>query len=150
MARPPLGVGHVDRLEGSRREKERLRAILGTLTGELEVDEACAAMGVSTTRFADLRRTALQAALESLEPGVPGRPRKRVAAESDELVRLRRERDEALIGHRAEQVRTQIALVMPHLLIDRGGGKKVVARSRRAARRASGARAADTTSGSGR
>lgn len=150
MARPPLGVGHVDRLDGSRREKERLRAILGTLTGELEVEEACAAMGVSATRFADLRRAALQAALESLEPGVPGRPRKVLTAESEELVRVRRERDEALIRYRAEQVRTQIALVMPHLLIDRGGGKKAMARSRRAARRASGAPQADSTSGSGR
>lgn len=148
MARPPLGVGHVDRLEGSRREKERLRAILGTLTGELEVEEACAQVGVSTTRFADMRRVALQAALASLAPGVPGRPRKRVAVESVEVAKLRRERDEALIGYRAEQVRTQIALVMPHLLVDPGDGKKVTARSRRAARRASGT--TDSTSGSER
>jgi transposase-like protein len=150
MARPPLGVGHVDRLEGGRREKERLRAILAAITGEMSVEEACARMGVGETRFADLRRAALEAALASLEPGIPGRPRKSSTSEADEVAKLRRERDELLISYRAEQVRTQIALVMPHLLLDRGGGKKVAARSRQAARRTSGARALGTSSGSRR
>lgn len=148
MVRPPLGVAHVDRLEGGRREKERLRAILATITGEMSVEEACTLMGVGETRFADLRRGVLEAALASLEPGVPGRPRKRELVESARVAALERERDELLIGYRAEQVRTQIALVMPHVLLDRGGGKKVTARSRRAARRASGARALDSKSGS--
>jgi hypothetical protein len=103
---------------------------------------------VGETRFADLRRGALEAALASLAPGMPGRPRKRELDDSARVAALERERNQLLFQARADEVRAYIGLVMPHLLLDRGGGKKATARSRRAARRASGARALDTKSGS--
>lgn len=139
MARPPLGVAHVDRLDGGVGAKRRLRTILSTVSGELDVARACQRIGVRETQFADLRRRALQAALESLEPGIPGRPRKQELVSREEHDALRRERDRLQIELYAQRVRAEIALVMPHVLEDPGGGaKKASTRARRAARRSPG------------
>src|SRR5690606_30376832 len=100
-----------DRLDGGAGAKQRLQTILWTVTGELDVAGACESMGIGETRFADLRRRALQAALESLEPGIPGRPRKEEPVSREELVALRRERDRLQIELYAQRVRSEIALV---------------------------------------
>lgn len=73
--RPNLGVGHVDHLVGSPHSKERLKAILQTILGELSVAEASEELGISPSRFAQLRESALFGALSALEPRPPGRPR---------------------------------------------------------------------------
>ena len=39
--RPPKGLSHVDSLPGEKAEKERLKTILATVTGDLSVKEAC-------------------------------------------------------------------------------------------------------------
>jgi hypothetical protein len=69
-------MDHVDRLEGSEELKQRLRVVLETLTGDLTIADACAELGIGESRFHDLRKLALEGALEAMSPGYTGRPRK--------------------------------------------------------------------------
>jgi transposase-like protein len=125
--RPPEKLGHVDRLEGPDRLKERLRMILATLTGERTVQEAAHELGVSEARFHELRRQSLQGALEGIAPGRPGRPRKEEPIEASRVRELEREVDDLKVDLQAARVRTEIALTMPHLLRD---GKKNESRAK--------------------
>src|SRR5207249_6054001 len=88
FGRPPVGLGHVDRLEGPEDLKERLHVVLATVTGEMTVEEACAALGVGPSRLHVMRRQALEGALTALAPGRAGRPRAEpdAAAEREKLL----------------------------------------------------------------
>jgi len=125
VGRPPLKSGHVDGLEGPGREKERLRAILETLAGEVTIETACAELDLSRSHFYELRARALQAALDGLIPGVPGRKPKIASVEISEVQRL--ERESAFLRQELDiaRVRTELALVMPNVLREpvRPGGK---------------------------
>jgi hypothetical protein len=115
--RPPKRLGHVDSLEGDAQTKDRLKAILATLTGDLSVPEACERLEMSETRFHELRRLALEGMEAGIAPRPPGRPPKE--PEEDEEVtylkaRLRWLEEEVQIL----RTRTEIALVNPELLRD--------------------------------
>ena len=75
--RPSNGVAHVDRTSGSAEAKHRLKTILRVVSGELRVKEGAAEIGVSVTRFWQLRDQALESAVAGLEHRPPGRPRKK-------------------------------------------------------------------------
>lgn len=129
--RPSKGSHLVDRLDASGEAKKRARAILGTLRGELSVAAACGDLGVGEARFHQLRERFLAEGVKGLEPRPGGRPPK-VEPEGERRVRELEERVKELERDlKTAELRTQIALVMPHLLKDRpvvmpppGGGKK--------------------------
>jgi transposase-like protein len=118
--RPSKGLDHIAKLEGEPELKERLRLVLGTLTGETTVREAARTLALSETRLHELRNQALQGALEGLGPKPPGRPRRHVPEESRRVQELeetvQKLRETVLLG----QLRTEIALTMPHVLVDPG------------------------------
>lgn len=74
VGRKPLATGHVNRLDGSERAKQRMTVILETLRGQMTIPVACQALGVCESRFHALRQHWLQESLELLEPRQPGRP----------------------------------------------------------------------------
>jgi hypothetical protein len=127
MSRPNKGVEHVEGVQASEAAKERLRLVLETLSGEVSVEEACARLGVSGARFAQIRKEALVGAATALEPGRAGRPP--AAAPDPELERLRREVKDLRRDLEASRIREEIAIVMPHVLLpptrseEKGGGK---------------------------
>ena len=140
--RRPSGVQHVERLEGDAEAKRRLRVILETVSGESSIEDACATLGVSPSRFHELRREALESALRGLEPGVSGRP-KRVSdidSSSERLAELERENRELEIELQASYVRTEIALAMPQLLTPKARAeiKKKAKQAKREAKRGDG------------
>ena len=111
----PAGPEYLDKLVGSEETKERLKAILDTLYGQVRLLQACAQLDLGETRFHQLREAALQAALTAIEPRPAGRPSRAVTVEADQIRALEqrvRELEQAL--HEA-QVREEIALVLPHL-----------------------------------
>jgi transposase len=138
MARPPEKTGHVDPLDGSDADKTRLRVVLETVAGERSVKEACERLGVSEARFHVLRRQALQAALDGLAPGAPGRPRKRDKPDSDRVRELEQEVSGLKVDLQAALVRTEIALTMPHLLRETLSKKNTTPKKRRRKRRKAG------------
>ena len=114
--RPPKGLSHVDSLPGEKAEKERLKTILATVTGDLSVKEACGRLEVSESRFHELRQTALNAMLTGLAPRPPGRPAKE---REPKEVRELRERV-AWLEEELEisRLKTEIAMWKPSLLRD--------------------------------
>jgi hypothetical protein len=111
-----LGADLVQRLQGSIPAKQRLEAILQTLTGHLTIPQACAQLGINASRFHALRTEALQQVLLDLEPRLPGRPRQVVGAEQARIGELERQVQDLKIELRAAQIRQEMALLMPHLL----------------------------------
>lgn len=67
----------VEELDGSRYAKDRVRAILDTITGDLSIEEAAERLGMGQSSLYRLRRDALQDLLERFEPKAPGRPGKK-------------------------------------------------------------------------
>ncbi len=114
--RRPHGPQHVDRLDGENEAKQRLRVILETLSGTKTIEAASAELGVSESRFHEIRSEALQGALDGLAPGVSGRPRRtEPEVDPDRLEALERENQELQAELRASMVRTELALAMPHV-----------------------------------
>jgi hypothetical protein len=130
--RPPLGLGHVDRLPGSDEGRARLRIILATLSGEKTIPEAYAELRVGESRFHELRTEFLTKGIESLEPRPLGRPPDPGPSDLErENLRLHRENEQLKLEVQAAQIREEIALVMPHVLKPRA--KKTTDRTSREA-----------------
>jgi hypothetical protein len=115
-------VEHVDSLDLSEEAKRRLRLVLETLTGERGVEEACAELTISPARFHVIRRQALEGAGLRLEPRAAGRPPRpeEDAEKAALLARVRELRQELDVA----RIRTEIALVMPHVVRPPSEGKK--------------------------
>jgi hypothetical protein len=134
--RHPAGPEYVEQLEGSELAKRRLRIVLETLAGKCGIGEAAKLLGVSEQRVHQLREEALQAALVELEPKTPGR-RPRAAADEAATAEQMLELEKEL---RASEIRQEIALVFPELVVrpeDRTATepeKKTTARPKRRAR----------------
>jgi hypothetical protein len=123
--RRPTGPEYVDKLNGSNPSKQRLRVILQTLAGELSVQEACTILGIKEVRFHQLRQRALQSSLEALEPRPSGRPRLPNTAQQRRLVELEQELARQRLELHEAQVREEVALILPHVLVEEAvPGKK--------------------------
>jgi len=132
VGRPTKGLGHVDRASGSAHAKRRLKTVLMLLAGEVTRDEAATRLDVSVRRLRELRDTVLGAAVASLEPGIPGRPRKERASAADlELLRLEAEADLLAWELDVSRTREELALLMPQVVSDRGGARGKTRASRK-------------------
>ena len=114
--RRPKGSALVEKYAGSDEAKSRLKTILATVAGEMTVAEACDKLGVSETRFFQLRDEALKMALSELEAGLPGRPRVVETEEQHRMQTLEARVKRLEIELRAAELRARIAVVMPHVL----------------------------------
>ena len=119
--RPIDGVDLIERLEGPRAQRRRVRIVLATLAGDLTIAQACAELGIGRTHFYALRWRVLAGAMEALTPRARGRPRQ--AGEDPEVLALHARIRELEVALRTTALRSEIALTMPHLL-DRAGRKK--------------------------
>ena len=113
----PRGPELVEHLQGSEQAKTRLKAMLRAMHGELTVPEACALLGIHETRFHVQRAETLQAALESLEPRPPGRPRQVASPEQQRIAELEQQVRDLRLDLQAAQIRLE------HSQILRGRGE---------------------------
>ena len=117
--RPGKGAELVSELDGSQQARQRLKIILRTLSGALTVEHACAELGIGRSGFHKLRRQFLVQATELLEPRPHGRQR-RVPTDADQRVaHLQAQIVQLKLDLKAQQIREEIALVMPHLLMNK-------------------------------
>jgi transposase-like protein len=114
--RPVKGAELVEDLGGSQAAKQRLRIILQTLAGVMTVQDACAELGIQRSGFHKLRQQFLAHATGLLEPRPRGRQPLQPSAAQIELATLRQEVTQLKLDLKAQQIREEIALVMPHLL----------------------------------
>ena len=139
--RKPIGANLVEHLEGSQRAKDRLKAIVETLSGQRSIPDVCQELGIHDSMFHRLRTEVLQTALDRLEPRPLGRPpqpplpqEERVGALEAEVLRLQMEL-------KAAEVRRELAEKLPRLAKSPEGtqttepGKKTKRRSWKRRRR---------------
>ena len=120
MGRPIKGVELVNNLEGEQDQKDSLKIILGTITGEMTIIQACEKLGIKESRFHELREKVLQSALDGLKPKPSGRPVENATINLE----YKKELDEMKIRLEAERIKTLIAQNMPELFIDYNNYKK--------------------------
>ena len=96
----------VDTILASEQARERATVIMQTLAGTSSVQAGCRLLGMGRTRFQDLRRRLIGAAVGALEERPAGRPRLQVATTCRQLSALRRR----LVGLEHELRRAQAEL----------------------------------------
>jgi hypothetical protein len=127
--RPVKGDQLVEDLSGSHTARQRLRVILQTLAGIMTVQEACSVLGVKRSGFHKLRQQFLVRAAGLLEPRPRGHRRAEPTQAEVELASLKQEVVQLKLDLKAQQIREEIALVMPHLLkTKRGAARKKTSR----------------------
>ena len=124
--RPIQGAELVEKVqEGSQEARQRLKVIFQTLAGVFTVEQACQILQINRSAFNKLRSQFIANAVQLLEPKTPGRKKKVVSPEQAENQRLREENERLKFELRAQQLREEIGLLMPHLLkVDPAGAAK--------------------------
>ena len=117
--RHPLGPDLVDTVDGPDEAKRRFKVILETLAGRRTITEACVELSISEAAFHKLRKQAVACAVEGLAPRPVGRPRKDADPEARRLQELEAQVFELKKDLQAARIREEIAIAMPHLLIDK-------------------------------
>jgi transposase-like protein len=115
--RPHEGAELVEKLDNCSDEaRERLKIIFQTLSGEFTVEQACETLNIQRSAFNKLRSQFIENAVQLLEPRTPGRKKKVPTLEQVENERLRQENERLKFELKAQQLREEIGIVMPHLL----------------------------------
>jgi hypothetical protein len=96
----------VQGIEVSEVARERAKVMLLTLGGQWSVRDGYERLGMKRTRFQDLRRQMLRAAVGALEGGASGRPRRRARGDAACVTRLRSQVRE--LTHELRLVRAQL------------------------------------------
>lgn len=129
--RKPTGALLVEHLEGSEHAKERLKAILETLSGQRTIPDACAELGIHDSMFHRMRSEVLQTALSRLEPRPLGRPPRPSSCEAERVAELETENLNLTVELKAAEVRRELAENLPGLAkpgasrsVDAEAGKK--------------------------
>jgi len=113
------GPKTVESMYGSESAKQRLEVILDTIAGRTSIEAACMKLCLGRSAFYELRQKALAGALESLEPGLPGRPRNAADPEEERVHELEQELRDIKIELEASRIREELAIAMPHVLEER-------------------------------
>jgi transposase-like protein len=113
--RKPTGAQLVERLDGSAHAKNRLEAILETLSGQRTIPDACERLGIQETMFHKMRSQVLQTALSRLEPRPLGRPPQAISPEAQRIAELEDELARQQIKLRAAHVRQELAEKLPRI-----------------------------------
>lgn len=113
--RPPLRTALVEGIECSDHARERLAAILETISGAMTVVEACARLGINESRFHAMRAQYLSESAQLLEPRARGpAPKSEADAEAQRKIEeLERANAELARDLCASQAREELALSMP-------------------------------------
>lgn len=112
--RYPAGLDEcIDELDGETEDKERLEAILKTVFGESRLFEGCKTLDVGETRFRQLRRKALQGAIDALKPKPSGRRSKANTPEARRIRELEQLLAEKELQLQQALVREEVALILP-------------------------------------
>jgi len=117
--RPNKGIAHVNKLNTDKGTKERIKAILLTIQGELTVQDAANKLGIGESRFHELRDEFLTGGAQYLEPRPQGRPAEEIDEKDREIELLQQKIVDLEINVQTARVREEIALAMPQVLQQR-------------------------------
>ena len=116
MSGKTRGPALVQQLAGSTQAKQRLQAILETISGRLTVKDACRQLGIAEAMFHRLRNRVLEAGLADLEPRPRGRPRRAVSQHEGHLTELQQRVAHLEDELQLAEVRLELARVLPRVV----------------------------------
>src|SRR5262249_29814932 len=130
--RYPAGWEYMDQFNASTEAKERFQATVQLLTGACRVQEACARLGIGTSRLEQVRHDAVSGALAALERQRPGRKPRLVSELEQEVAPLRQQVVQLQRAVGVAMIRAEVAATLPRA--GAGAGKKTLPPRRRRTR----------------
>ena len=118
--RPNKGSELVNSLNGDEESKLRLKVILETIAGKITVIEACDKLNICESRFHKIRSEILQNSLDLLQPKPKGRPSLEYDEKTEKIKELTKELRETKLENKVLQVKSELAVLAPHLLNNNG------------------------------
>jgi len=119
LGRKTMGPKLAENAAGSALAKQRLRLILETVSGQIPIPQACEELGISEAMFHKMRTRFIDEAAGLLEPRKSGPKAEEISPEQAKIERLESQVRELSIDLEASRIRTELALVMPHVLKSR-------------------------------
>jgi len=113
--RYPAGWEYMDQFDASAEAKERFQVAVEILTGASRVQQACARLGIGTTRLEQVRHDAVSGALAALERQRPGRKPRRVSELEEEVAHLRRQVVQLQTALEVATIRAEVAATLPRV-----------------------------------
>lgn len=124
IGRPSKGADHVEKFEGSKEAKLRLRTILETIHGDLPVTEAIDRLKISESRFHQIRDNMLEAGLAALESSPKGRRARIPPEEASKMESMSKEIDRLRYELEKAKVLADVGLRFSRLAVDMGPPQK--------------------------
>jgi hypothetical protein len=119
----------MDQFDACAEAKERFQATVQILTGDCRVQEACARLGLGSTRLEQVRHEIVAAALAGAERQRPGRKPRRVSELEHEVEQLRQQVAQLQAALEVATVRAEVAAALPR--VGASAGKKTTPPGRR-------------------
>jgi hypothetical protein len=113
--RYPAGWEYLDQFDASDEAKERFQVTVQILTGACRVQEACARLGLGTSRLEQVRHEIVAAALAGAERQRPGRKPRRVSELEQEVGQLRRQVVQLQAALEVATIRAEVAATLPRV-----------------------------------
>jgi hypothetical protein len=113
--RYPAGWEFMDQFDAADEAKERFQVTVEILTGACRVQEACARLGIGTTRLEQVRHDAVSGALAALERQRPGRKPRRVSELEQEVEQLWQQVVQLQAALEVATIRAEVAATLPRV-----------------------------------
>jgi hypothetical protein len=126
--RYPAGWEYLDRFDASDEARERFQVTVEILTGECRVQEACARLGIGSTRLEQVRQEIVAAALAGAERQRPGRKPRVVLELERDVEQLQQRVAQLEAALEVANVRAEVAATLPR--VGTSGEKKTTQRRR--------------------
>jgi hypothetical protein len=130
--RYPAGWEYMDQFEASDEAKERFQVTVEILMGACRVQEACARLGIGSSRLEQVRHDVVAAALAGGERQRPGRKSRRVSELEHEVEQLHRQIAQLRAALDVATIRAEVAAALPR--VGAGVEKKTTSPRRRRTR----------------
>jgi hypothetical protein len=127
--RYPAGWEYMNQFDASADAKERFQVTVEIMTGACRVQEACARLGIGTTRLEQVRQEIVASALAGAERQRPGRKPRRVSELEQEVEQLRRQVVHLQAALEVATVRAEVAATLSR--VGASAGKKTTPPRRR-------------------
>ena len=111
--RYPAGWEYMDQFDASAEAKQRFQVTVQILSGTCRVREACARLGLGSSRLEQVRQEIVAGALASAERQRPGRKPQVVSELEHEVEQLRQRVAQLEAVLRAATVRAEVAAALP-------------------------------------
>ena len=113
--RPTKGSDIVSKFDASQEARKKVRFVLETLAGKTSVKHAADSLGVSESRFHQIRDEILAGMLDAAEPKPVGRPKKE-PAETDEVAALKKNLADVKLELHVSRLRELLDAAFPDLV----------------------------------